>query len=173
MNNSETIIQHIKSGTPKNGWAVFKFKSTSTLVAIAWQLVAIALFSGAAYMFILMPVSTVRTLENYYLGYTCVLFDLLFFVGFIYALKRLLTAKSNFLVITDSEVLVSLCGKVREYPLKNISRLTLVQLRNSGVSARYRIEFIDTRTNRITDIAEKRYFGDESIIFNTLMSSLS
>ncbi len=174
MNKSETIIQHIQAGTPKNGWAVFKFNPVSTWFALAWQVFAIGMCAVATNMFLFMPVTVERTQENIIIGYVAAVFGVIFLVAFFYSIRRLLFAKKSFIVITDDEVVKSLCGTVQEFSLKHISRLTLTQLRGtSGFKPRYRIEFVDTATKRFELLADNRYFGDESVIFNTLNSKIS
>lgn len=173
MNNVESIIQHIASDTPKNGWAVFRFNPVSTWFAIAWQIFAICLSAGAAYMFLLMPITVERTQENMNFGYGATVLLVLFAVGFVFSIRRIVSAKNTFIVITDDLIVKSFCGNVEEYPIAHISKLQLTQLRGtSGFKLRYLLEFVDTRTNRFVVLAEKRYFGDESVIFNTLNSKL-
>lgn len=174
MNKSETIIQHIQEGRPKNGWAVFPFKTTSTWFSILWEIFTLVVSGSAANMFLFLPPAPTSKPEDVYIGYVAVFAAAIACIAFIFSVRRLLLAKKSYLVITDEELVKSFCGKVEEFPLKNISNLRLTQLRGtSGFKPRYRIEFVDTRTRRIELLAQNTYFGDETAIFNTLNSKLS
>ncbi len=166
------IVNQVTTSGPGKGWIVFKFNAVSTLLVVVSKIVLIALCSFALNAIVFEAAA--QSNQNVMLPIGIFGFVIIFAaVSLIFDLIRLLYARSSMLVLTDSSLVISLSGKINQYPFSQVKKLMITQLPYKSFTVPYRIEFVDSATNKFVTVAQKRYFGPEPAIFNALNHILS
>lgn len=177
--DSHAIVEQVKSGQPKAGWAIFPTTKGTTARILFRQIFYLLIFGGLTTIFYFEFLTTGDLSQVSSNDKLIGLLPAIFALGFLYStLKAIFSAfHKNFAVITDQAFITHWNGKTNTYPFDKIS-----DLRFTNIAGRNRplplfgfqyFTFRDLQTNRIVDIGRDQYYQNLRDLFSLLSTKIS
>jgi len=167
----EQIIEMVKGGQTDSRWIVFRYNKSRSLLVFLYKIFFTGLFLGAG---ITLWVGTAKpfTQDNMIVIYAMLGVGAISMIVLLRHLYTLFFLGTNMIVLTEESVVKSIRGKVTAWAYGDITALRqiITQMKNSMPT--YSIEFKDTKSGRILELARGREFGPSQDIFTVLQTKI-
>ena len=169
--NPEQIIEMVKNGQVDSQWMVFRYSKTRSLLMLLYKLFFTAMFGGfglALFIFTPKPLPH-NTLVLVYPLLAIGAISALVFFRHLYTLFFL---RSNMIVLTQDSVVKSIRGKVFAWSYVDMTALRQIVTQTKNSMPTYSVEFKDTKSGRVLELARGREFGPSQDIFTILQTKV-
>lgn len=164
----QQVIEHVKNGTPREGWRIFRYSISNAILRILFWLFIGGVIFGMGYPLFVYGVEE----DSKTLGIFVLIFGSLFLFAAFWNIYVTLFAKGSMIVLTEHGVVKSFSGKIEGFPYTSIEHLQLITTSGKNSYYNYRIEFVDSHSSQRILLAEKKVFGRADVIFDHLNSKL-
>ncbi|MBP9717962.1 hypothetical protein KBD59_01575 [Candidatus Gracilibacteria bacterium] len=173
MMQPEQVIQSVLDGHPQNGWRIFRFNITNAVLRIVYNLAMVGVLAGGAWVMITTKAPNGEDQSQLGMG----LFVGMFALGFLYPLIKngfaLIYSTKNMIVLTDTAAVKSWNGKIVEYPYNTICQVRFTSSTGRNMYPQFFLDFVDSRTNKIVDLARNNVFGSINVLYDSLKNKVS
>ncbi len=169
--NPEQIIEMVKNGQTDSHWIVFPYSKVRSFLVFFYKLSFTGLFLGSGIILWMgspKPLNQDTTLITYSMVGIGIISALILLRHF----YTLFFLKSNMIVLTEDSVVKSIRGKVTAWAYTEITALRQVVTQTKNSMPTYSIEFKDTKSDRVLELARGREFGPSQDIFTVLQTKV-
>lgn len=167
----EQIVEMVKGGQTDSHWIVFRYSKTRSFLVFLYKLGFTGLFLGSG-ITLWMGSPKPLTQDNSIVIYSMLGIGIISALILLHHFYTLFFLKSNMIVLTEDSVVKSIRGKVTAWPYTNITALRQVITQSKNTMPTYSIEFKDTKSGHVLELASGREFGPSQDIFTVLQTKV-
>ncbi len=167
----EQIVEMVKGGQTDPKWIVFPYSKTRSFLVFLYKLGFTGLFLGSG-ITLWMGSPKPFTQDNAIVIYSMLGVGIISAFVLLRHFYTLFFLKSNMIVLTEDSVVKSIRGKVTAWAYTDITALRQIVTQTKNTMPTYSIEFKDTKSGRVLELARGREFGPSQDIFTILQTKV-